>query len=282
MVLPGEELTLPVALPHLSAQYHNLMFSDAARGIEVKNPLAGVPGASVQAWLLIDDGGQERIEVRDLSGQERATFCRDLPPENVQQMALVIANSTHADRSHVLRGGVKVRGARTCGGYDGTSTTTITHQGLTEVYTANYTMKFEHESTPPGGGTETSFATPSAHDMHASWRISGTSTSDGCTYSGSASWPAGELGFEARLQLRDFGKDHPETRYEHSFGIPFKVGTVHRSCPTGHQDDRPWQLGHGFWSQPHAWDPDGQGMTGSETQTTGHVTMKHKWSLSRR
>jgi len=275
-------VTLPVQLPHLSAQYHDLDFSPAVKGIEVRNPFAGVPGASIQAWLRIDDGGQERIEVRDLSDDEKTTFCREFPSENVQQMALVIANSTHADRTHVLRGDAKVRARPTCGAYDGTATTTIIHQGLTEVYTASYTMKRQWSTTPPGGGLEMFFATGSAHDMHATWSISGTSTSDGCTYSGSASWPAGAPGLEARLLLRDFGKDHPETKYEHGFGVPFKVGTVHRSCPNGHQDDQPWQLGHGFMSQPHPWDPEGQGMTGSETQTTGHVTIEHDWSLSRK
>lgn len=276
-------VSLPVSLPHLSAQYHRVDFSNAVKGIEVKNPFAGVPGASVQAWLRIDDGGQERIEVRDLSDDETTTFCRELPPENVQEMALVIANSTSADRTHVLKGAAHVRGTPTCGAYDGTSTTTIERDGLTEVYTASYTMKRQWTTLPPGGGTETLFTTESDNDMHASWTISGVSNSDGCTYSGSASWTASDVGSQARLLLRDFGKDHPETTYEHGFGISFKVGTVHRSaCPDGHADDLPWQLGHGFQSQPHPWDPEGQGMTGSETQDLGHVTITHDWSLTRK
>ena len=143
MVFPGGAgVTMPVDLPHLSAQYHHLEFSDAVKGIEIKNPFAGVPGASVQAWLRIQDGGQERFEVRDLSGYETTTFCRELPSENVQEMALVVANGTHADRSHVLRDDLTARGAPSCGAYEGTSMATIKYDGLTEVYTASFTMKY--------------------------------------------------------------------------------------------------------------------------------------------
>jgi hypothetical protein len=133
-----------------------------------------------------------------------------------------------------------------------------------------------------GGGTETLFATESAHDMHASWHISGVSNSNGCTYTGQASWPQGAEGLQARLLLNDVGKDHPDTKYDHGFGISFQVGTVHRSCPSGHQDDMGWQLGHGFQSQLHPWDPEGQGMTGSEFEDHGHVTIQHDWSISRK
>ena len=51
-------------------------------------------------------------EVRDVSAEETTTFCHDLPAENVQEIALVIANSTHADRTHVLKGDVNVNGGR--------------------------------------------------------------------------------------------------------------------------------------------------------------------------
>jgi hypothetical protein len=57
---------------------------------------------------------------------------------------------------------------------------------------------------------------------------------------------------------------------------------VHKSCPNGHQIDMYWQLGHGFQSQPQPYDPDDQGITGSETQDKGYVVIKHDWSLSRK
>jgi hypothetical protein len=278
----GEGVKLPVALPHLSAQYHDLAFSDAVKGIEVDNPLVGVPGASVQAWLRVNDGGQERVEIRDISSEDRTTFCRDIQPENVQEIALVIANSTSADRAGVLKGDVNVRGTRSCGAYDATATATIKQDGLTEVYTASYTMKPQWSIPLDGGGTETFFQTESANDMHATWSISGVSNSDGCTYSGSMSWPAGDFGLQARLDLHDFGNGDPRTLYDHGFGVPFKVGSAHRSCPNGHSDDLYWQLGHGFASQSHPWDPEGQGMTGSETQDAGGVILEHDWTLSRK
>jgi hypothetical protein len=284
-IVPADDaVTLPVDLPHLSARYHDLTFTDAVKGIEVENPLAGVAGASVQAWLRIDDGGTPRTEVRDLSDDEKTTFCRELPAENVQEIALVVGNSVHADRSNVLHGDVKVRGTRSCGSYDGTTTTTISYNGLTETYTAKYGMDFQWMHELPAGGTDSYFQNDVNHDVTASatWTLSGVSQSDGCTYSGSASWPPGELGFEAMLTLHDHGKGDPETKYEFGFGVPFKAYMAHRSCPDGYQGEVYYQLGHGFQSQSHPWDPTSQGMTGSETQATGGVTIKHDWNLSRK
>jgi hypothetical protein len=283
LVLAGDTLALPVKLPHLSAQYHDLSVSQAVKGIEVANPLAGVPGASVQAWLRINDGGQERIEVRDLTDAEKTTFCRDLQPENVQEIALVIANGTSADRTHVLNGDVTVRGSRSCGAYDGHAKITIAYDdGLTEVYTVDYGVQFQWLSTPPGGGTETFFLGKDPELVNATWTMSGVSSSDGCTYSGSEHWPAGSPGFEAMLWLHDFGKGDPRTKYENGFGAPYKIGTVHRSCPTGYEGDQFRQLGHGFMSESHPWDPSDQGMTGSETRDHDGVTLTYEWTMSRK
>ena len=77
------------------------------------------------------------------------------------------------------------------------------------------------------------------------------------------------------------GGHHPDTRYEHGFGAPFGIAWVHRSCPDGYQGDLPWQLGHGFMSQAHPWDPEGEGITGSETVEHPGVTIRYDWSLSR-
>jgi hypothetical protein len=41
-------------------------------------------------------------------------------------------------------------------------------------------------------------------------------------------------------------------------------------------------LRHGFQSQPQPYDPDDQGIIGSETQDAGSVVIKHDWSLSRK
>ena len=173
-------------------------------------------------------------EVRDVSGEETTTFCRDLPAENVQEMALVIANSTHADRTHKLKGNVNVKGRPGCSNWDGTTTTTIKQDGLTEVYLANYT--FEPQWTRPldGGGTESYFMAQGSYDMHASWSISGVSETDGCTYSGGTSWPAGVVGLQAPLDLRDAGQGNPATTYDFGYGLPFKSMMVQRVCPDGY------------------------------------------------
>jgi hypothetical protein len=276
----GDGKTYAVSLPHLSAEYHWLSFT-TAKAIQVTNELAGVPGASVQLWLKINQGGQERYEVRDVSGEETTTFCRDLPPENVQEMALVIANSEHADRIHELQGNVNVKGRPSCSKWDGTTKTTIEQDGLTEVYLANYT--FEPQWTRPldGGGTESYFMAQGASDMHASWSLSGVSETDGCTYSAGASWPAGVVGLQATLDLRDAGQGNPATTYDFGYGLPFKSMLVQRVCPDGYTGPVYWQLGIGFMSQPHPWDPTDQSIIGSETQDYGGVTIKREWSLSR-
>jgi hypothetical protein len=277
----GDGKTFAVSLPHLSAEYHWLDFSDNVKAIQVTNELAGVPGASVQLWLKINDGGQERYEVRDISGEETTTFCRDLPPENVQELALVVANSTHANRTHVLEGDVNVKGRPGCANWDGTTTTTIKQDGLTEVYLANYT--FEPQWTRPldGGGTESYFMAQGSYDMHASWSISGVSETDGCTYSGSTTWPAGVVGLQATLDLRDAGQGNPATTYDFGFGLPFKSMMVQRVCPDGYSGQVYRQLGIGFMSQPHPWDPTDQSIIGSETQDYGGVTIKREWTLKR-
>ena len=278
----GAGKTFSASLPHLSAEYHWLDFTDAVKAIQVTNDLAGAPGASVQLWLRINDGGQERFEVRDISGEETTTFCRDLPPENVQEMALVIANSTHANRTHVLHGSVNVKGRRSCGNWDGTTTTTIKRDGLTEVYTANYTFALQWTAPRDGGGTESYFLAQGSYDMHASWSLSGVSETDGCTYSGSTSWPAGAVGLQAQLDLRDAGQGNPATTYDFGFGIPFKSMLIQRTnCPDGYSGPVYFQLGLGFMSQPHPWDPTDQSIIGSETQDLGGVTIKREWSLSR-
>ncbi len=277
----GDGKTFPVALPHLSAEYHWVDFTDAVKAIQVTNGLAGVPGASVQLWLRINQGGQDRYEVRDVSGEETTTFCRDLPAENVQEMALVIANSTHADRIHKLNGSVNVKGRPSCSKWDGTTKTTIEQDGLTEVYLANYT--FEPQWTRPldGGGTESYFLAQGSYDMHASWSISGVSETDGCTYSGGTSWPAGVVGLQAQLDLRDAGEGNPATTYDFGFGLPFKSMMVQRVCPDGYTGPVYRQLGLGFMSQPHPWDPTDESIIGSETQDYGGVTIKREWTLSR-
>jgi hypothetical protein len=273
--------TFPVSLPHLSADYHWLNFTSGVKTVQVTNELAGVAGASVQLWLKIDDGGQVRYEVRDVSGEETTTFCRDLPPENVQEMAIVIADSTSADRAHRLEGNVQVKTRPTCSKWDGTTKTTITQDGLTEVYLANYSFDPQWTGPLDGGGIESYFMAQGSYDMHASWSISGVSETDGCTYSGGTNWPAGVVGLQATLDLKDFGKGNPATTYEFGYGLPFKSIMVQRVCPDGYTGPVYRQLGIGFMSQPHPFDPTDQSIIGSETQDYGGVVIKRDWDLSR-
>ena len=205
----GAGKTFSASLPHLSAEYHWLDFTDAVKAIQVTNDLAGAPGASVQLWLRINDGGQERFEVRDISGEDTTTFCRDLPPENVQEMALVIANSTHANRTHVLNGSVNVKGRRSCGNWDGTTTTTIKRDGLTEVYTANYTFALQWTAPREGGGTESYFLAQGPTTCMRAGASPESPRPTGCTYSGRHELAGWRGGLQAQLDLRDAGQATP-------------------------------------------------------------------------
>jgi hypothetical protein len=280
--LPADHTeTIPVQLPHLAAQYHSVAFTDGVKGIEVTNPLAGQSGASLQVWLRIDAGGTERIEVRDWSGSAKETFCRQFPAENVQEMALVVANSTHASRSHVLHDDPVVRTTASCGAYDATSKVTIDRDGLTEVYTAAYSLKPAWTRPADGGGLESFFSTDNTSTAgNASWSISGVSNSNGCTYAGQSTAPTDPGMLQATLLTRDFGKDDPRTTYEYGFAIPFHVAQVTRTCPSGHSDTSGYQVGHGFQSDPEPYDPEGQGMVGSQTVTHPGVEITREWTLS--
>jgi hypothetical protein len=281
---PGEH-SVPLELPHLAAAYHEFTFTDTVKQIEFENPLVGVPGASVQAWRRIEDGSSVRYEVDDWSDSEREVFCRERPGENVTDLVLVFANSTHADRDHVLTSAPEplVRTQSGCGDYDGNSSVTLRYDGLTEVYRTEYSM------AGTGGGTrdgmlESWFATPhdpgTAPRMRARWEISGTSTSNGCTYSGEATWPEGETGLQALLTTRQPVSGGATGEYEHSFQIPFKLVEVQRTCPE-HSDTLFFGLGWSVDSGRKQWDPAGDGITGSKTEDHPGLTITSEWTLKR-
>jgi lipoprotein-anchoring transpeptidase ErfK/SrfK len=284
-LLTDQTATIPVDLPHLAAQYHAVTFSDAVKGVEVTNPLAGQTGASVQVWLKIADGGTERVEIRDWTASAKETFCREIPAENVQELVLVIANSTHTPWTHKLHDDPTVRTTGSCGAYDATSKATIKRDGLTEVYTAAYSLTPLWTRPAEGGGTESFFSTDNTKvSGNASWSMSGVSRTTGCTWSGQATIPVGPGMMQATLLTRDFGKDDPRSTYAYGFGIAFHVGEVTITCPNGDVTKQPWQLGHGFQSDPKPWDPDGQGIVGSESEShpAQGVEIKREWVLSRK
>ena len=246
------------------------------------NELAGVPGASVQLWLRINQGGQDRYEVRDVSGEETTTFCRDLPAENVQEMALVIANSTHADRIHKLTGNVNVKGRPACSKWDGTTKTTIEQDGLTQVYLANYT--FEPQWTTPldGGGTE-SYLMAQGSVRHARELEHLRSLRDRRMHllgrhelARRRRRPPGA----ARPARRRPGQPRDHLRLRLRPPLQVDDGPAHH-CPDGYSGPVYFQLGIGFMSQPHPWDPTDQSIIGSETQDYPGVTIKREWTLNR-
>src|SRR5262245_45322158 len=94
--------------------------------------------------------------------------------------------------------------------------------------------------------------------------------------------PRARAASRRRSTPRDFGTGDPHTLHAHGLCSPSQVGSAHCDCPDGPSDDLCLQLGHGFASQAHPWDPGTQGMTGTETQDAGSVIIKHEWDLSRK
>jgi hypothetical protein len=277
---PDDEETIDVEIPHLSAQYDVISFDDGVKGIAVTNALAHRPGASLQAWVLIEEGGEQRVEVHDWSNRDRPTLC-ERPGENVLEIALVAGNSTHADRNHWFHDDPVVRTTSSCGGYTATTKITHTYGGLTEVYTATHELGFMWQIPLEGGGRQTYFETADDDSAgHGTWALSGSM--NGCTISGSALLPqAGHEPPDAWLQLNDFGKDDPRTEYEWSFDTGNGVATTSSVCPEGPSTSTR-QIGVSHATGPITFDPEDQTITGSNRQTfPGPIpeSVEREWTL---
>jgi hypothetical protein len=202
----------------------------------------------------------------------------------VQEIALVVANSTHDDLGHELHDDPSVRTTGSCGAYDVTAKATLQYDGLTETYTAAYTLLPMWTAPADGGGLESFFSTDNTSSMSgsSSWTISGVSQTTGCTWSGHSTSPVGPGMHQATLKTRDFGKGDPRTTYEFGFATPFHIAQVTKSCPNGHVDTGPHQVGHGFQSEPKPYDPENQSIVGAQTETQSWLTTKREWQLTRK
>jgi hypothetical protein len=82
-------LELPANLAPLSRQYYSLSVPDNnVRYLKFTNPLAGLPGASVQAYVRLV-GGDWQLQKWT---QTQVTFCRDQQDQNVQDIILMYSN----------------------------------------------------------------------------------------------------------------------------------------------------------------------------------------------
>jgi hypothetical protein len=117
----GQEDSLNVKLPLLSAAYFDYSFEQSARAVTFENSLAGQPDAHVWAIAQIGDKWQAP---QDWTGLDKKKFCRDAPEEDVTRLVLIVANSSVSDKLDAPQPPRIVGDAKGCVGWAGTMTGT--------------------------------------------------------------------------------------------------------------------------------------------------------------
>jgi hypothetical protein len=147
--LGKRNLTPAPNLAPLSRRYYHLKVPNGrVRYVEVKNSLAGMAGASVQA--LVNIRGSWR-DAENWTHRPVAKFCRDRRSQDVREIVLVVSNWQHAGNGLNPKA-LSVEGKRRCP-KDDEKTKTYTTLLYSATYSGSASRHFE-ESCPgrPGGG----------------------------------------------------------------------------------------------------------------------------------
>jgi hypothetical protein len=79
-------------LPHLTRSYTLMTVADKdLRYLEFYNTFAGMPGASVQAYVQLVDG--QWLSAEDWTDEPTISYCRDDPSQDVAKIVVIYANS---------------------------------------------------------------------------------------------------------------------------------------------------------------------------------------------
>ena len=179
---------LPVQLIKgaLSGQHFRLDFPDPdLRFFAARNLPASDPDASTQALVKAD--GAWRIE--DWSDKLGASFCRDLPAENLEELVLIFAYTTHDDTQPQVYWPSEIL-ASNIGCYRWTGTSTGTVRIASPDGGVDYTQTFsasnlEFERSPFGADQPHRGFDLKAGNL--SWSVSGIR--DDCSIAGSGTTP---------------------------------------------------------------------------------------------
>jgi hypothetical protein len=130
-----------VSLPPLASAYYEYVFQDSVRDVTFDNTLAGVPGAHVWA---IKNVNNEWKQPEDWTTQTKPTFCREIPAQDVDQIILVVSNTSMTQPLKVAEPPRVIAGTKGCNGWGGTMTGTETWTATREgnAYSGTATSTF--------------------------------------------------------------------------------------------------------------------------------------------
>jgi hypothetical protein len=117
----GKEDSLSVSLPPLSSAYYEYIFPESTRDITFQTSLTSDPNAHVWAIKHVGDSWKKP---EDWTAQAKPTFCRDVPDQDMDQVVIVVTNSSMTDSLKVPEAPKVVAGTKGCSGWSGTMTGT--------------------------------------------------------------------------------------------------------------------------------------------------------------
>ena len=178
-----KSFSLKTDLKHVTQKHYSFEFNDSVRSVTVKNPYANteVPGARVQALEMFADSGW-LPEVEDWTALDEVHFCRDKPEEDIEELVLIVSNSKHDDRSHVLNAGdIEVTASPVgCEGWNGTAQAEVYYFDATYRVTVD-NIRFAPDPDNKKGGRYQGYELAQSGPIH--WHAEGT-WPNGCPVSG--------------------------------------------------------------------------------------------------
>ncbi len=188
----------------------------------------------IYAWWQLADGS---TQVEEWTNESEVSFCRESPEEDVQKLAVLYTNSRSADSNAgepmigpdfpIETDGAdgkdlgRVVAQKQCGfpeQWSGRSNGTVTYDGLTESWSATYTMNRTYQDQFVAGyNTDL----PAVSNGTMEWHISGTEAGSGCTVNGGGTVPA--------IGIMDIVLGPPDS-YGHEVHAGDLVDVV-RDCP---------------------------------------------------
>lgn len=199
---------IPLEVPYLSSEYRYFKFEAGVKSVTFTNALRG--NSSAEVWAVPQIKGQWKPP-RDLTNETGATWCRDLPDEDLTELVLIFINKSWPKNPRQALTSLTVKAKpllRTfgtgCTAWIGTSSVDLLMKSTWTLHeTAETTVRFE-----PNPKLNTSGQPPEY------WRaVSGTvkwtaSASGPCSGSFSGTLPIGidpDKFLAADLSIRDAG-----------------------------------------------------------------------------
>ena len=185
---PGGLANPATDLAPLSTSYQLAKINDeSVRELRFQNPLSGVPGTVVQAFLKLKSG---KWRLEDWSDESAVTLCRDEAEENVTELILATSNALATGgpfgrATHLLRARDSCTQAPIEGTFAGTESYTSDGGEVTMDYSFSGTVRFERNGSDSPrsqfGGDYPNESWARYLPTGVTITVSGNGTSVGCT-----------------------------------------------------------------------------------------------------